>query len=549
MELNRMKRYWLLLSAILCMGMPVLVTGTTQARYHNTVTTVAVLEAPVKNVTSNCLVSADDAARTVLLGEIGTNEMKTMPFWLQSADIDQTVSLNWGVADASHAEYLNMAVMVGSQVLEPGAEIELLKDARLDLQLVLWPTEAAYTTTHDELKITVHVTLGNSLWGTFQVTLPAVQIPVSEPTVSGNDADPTVSGNDANPTVSGNDAEPTVSDNDAADPDVSGNDANVGLPVVFSVSGNDAAALDEQIGLKTIPSFQAKGQLPVLLTLAEHISSVCLGVETMEGDVAVLNPLPDYTMFSVDGGAGYYMVYGDILPELVLHEITSVPMLMDFRYAKLEADTTLTLAAEAYMGKDLRKSCSAATKVTEVQDWQTMSLREPVQPVSVAAEEAAAEETDAVQSTGVAAEVTSENAGTTTETEAAKHGTETPVKKLLGPVLNFENILEFPFPMEWKEADLEYSVEHLTMTEEQILKYEPVKLSEDGLQATYYEEEENHRLELRLGQKFTQPGTYRIRMVWSYDGLCYDISTTTFFVNCAGRGEPITSDQEVPNDE
>ena len=131
----------------------------------------------------------------------------------------------------------------------------------------------------------------------------------------------------------------------------------------------------------------------------------------------------------------------------------------------------------------------------------------------------------------------------------AEETTEEEAEKLSGPVLNFNNLLEFPFPLEWKDADLKYSVEYLAMTEDQSLKYIPVELSEDGLQATYYEEEDNHRLVLRLGRKFTRPGTYRINISWSYEGLCYDTMQTTFFVNCVGREESVTSDLEVSNDD
>ena len=543
MKINRIKLYWLLLLTVLFTGIVVLSVGITQARYSNTVTAVAVLKPPAKDITSNCLITADDAPRTVLLGQIDMEKAITVPFWLMSPGADETVRLNWGVSDPVHAEYLNIAVLAGAEVLEPGEEIHLLEDIRLELKLYLVPTESARATYHEETKINVHVTLGDTMWGTFQVILPAVKtVPQNpaDPDVSGNDAlpaDPDVSGNDSLPTdpdVSGNDVEPAESE-DAMNPGVVDNKGEIAQfseRTGPSVSGNDAESMDAQIGLKTLTAFDVKRQVPVLMTLAEHITSVRLGVvsedvkdpqdntqkDTVLEDIT-LEPLPNYTMFSVDGGASYYMVYGDFLPEFVLHEITSVPMLIDFSYTQPKQEAELTIAMEAYTGSTLRKTCTSVTATTKGQ--KTMLLQQELSGTYAAYQVRS-------NSDGVQAK----------ETESVQ-----------GPVLDFDHMLEFTFPLEWKEADLEYSVEYLTMTEDQILQYVPVELSEDGLQATYYEDDDNHRLELRLGRKFTQSGTYRIHISWSYEGLCYDTMKTTFFVNCTGQREALISSSEVANDE
>ncbi len=504
MRQNRINLYWLLLLIVIFTAATVPSVGTTQARYINTATAVAVIETPIKNITSNCQVTDDDAPRTVLLGEIDTEKTMEVPFWLRSPGADASVRLDWGVSD-EYAEYLNVAVMVDSEEPEAVEKIELLKDEQLDLKLCLTPTEAVSDTSHDTMTVNVYVTvyaagddtedvsMGDAeeaaeeaiMQGTFQVILPVVEIP---PSVSGNDADPTVSGNDAEPVVSGND-------------------------VSLTVSGNDAADLceeqEEEIQLKTLTAFDVTRQLPVLMTLSDQITSVRLGVQTLSDDAAAqenitLEALPDYTMFSVDGGANYYMVYGDFIPEFVLHEITSESLLMDFSYTELEQGQELTIAMEAYIGEQLQKTCTADTVATVPQNQQTMSAQETT--------------------------------------------------NMLGPVLSFDNILEFNFLQEWKEAELKYSVEYLMMTEdpiteEQNLQYVPVELSDDGLQATYFEEEGNHKLVLWLGKKFTQPGTYRIHITWNYEGICYDTMQKTFFINCSGREKILWSGLEVSNDE
>ena len=182
------------------------------------------------------------------------------------------------------------------------------------------------------------------------------------------------------------------------------------------------------------------------------------------------------------------MVYGDYIHELET-ESTTMPLLFDFRYTNLTQDEKLTLAMEVFLDDQYQTTCTADALASVKREWKS------------------------------------------------------------GSILNFANTLEFAFPEEWKDAELTYNVEYLTMTEEQLLQYVPVELSEDGLQATYDKEDNNHRLVLALGQKFTQPGTYRLQISWSYNGLCYDTTQINFFVNCSGRVVPDTSGSEVSNDE
>ena len=261
--------------------------------------------------------------------------------------------------------------------------------------------------------------------------------------------------------------------------------------------------------MKTIPSFNPADQLPVKMVLADHITSVRLGVQTMDNEQAIFEAFPDYTMFSVDGGNSYYMIYGGLIPEFVLRDVNAVPLLMDFRYTQMEQNTELTLAMEAYMDNGLRKTCTATTISNTLQQWQTVPVGENKETAPASQEE---------------------------------------LKQLTDPILNFDNVLEFNFPLEWEHAEITYNVELLTMTEGKILEYIPVELSEDGLQATYCKDETIHRLVLQLGHKFNQPGTYRIRIIWNYEDLCYADTQTTFFVNCSGQRKSASSSQEVTND-
>jgi len=581
---NRISLYCLLLLCVLVAGSVLGSVGVTQARYGDTVSSPAVLKASAMDISSNCLVSADDAARTVLLGEIDLEISMTVPFWLLSSGESRKVKLNWGVTDPEHKEYLSIGLMVGSDMLTAGEAMELPEDIRLDLQLYMAPTEIARTTAHGKTKINVYVTLDDTMWGTFQVILPEVgateaeiaevaaeisetpepeEEPATEPNVTPEPevepaaeltielsetpeateeptptptptveptAGPTMAPTEdptaeptPEPTVAPT-AEPTAEPTPTptveptAEPTPTPTMEPTPEPTVEPTTTPEPTAnpYEEQealMELEAMAAFDPTRQLPVVMTLADHITSVRFGtVEVSEEDtdkeeagteeiiteaiiteIKTLEALPDYTMFSVDNGNSYYMVYGDFVPELVVHDITTIPLLilMDFRYTKLTQDEELTIGMEAYMGNELRKTCTAVTAATE--------------------------------------SVTAENQ--------------------MGAILNFENTLEFTLPQKWKEATLKYSVEYMTMTENQGLEYIPVNLSQDGLQVTYINDESNHRLELELGQKFNRPGTYRITISWSYNGLCYDTTQTTFFVNCQGREEAITNGSEVQNDE
>ena len=98
-------------------------------------------------------------------------------------------------------------------------------------------------------------------------------------------------------------------------------------------------------------------------------------------------------------------------------------------------------------------------------------------------------------------------------------------------ILNRDYCLELTFPQEWEEAVPEYSVEILTMTAKGALEYQAVEFSEEALQATYTKDAEKHELELKIGEKLPQAGTYRLNINWSYKGICFMQTQNTFFIN------------------
>lgn len=247
----------------------------------------------------------------------------------------------------------------------------------------------------------------------------------------------------------------------------------------------DAIEGEDPVQMATISGFNLTKQLPVKLTLTEDITSIRLGVQVTNGEDTYFEALPDYTMFSLDEGASYYMVYGEYDLELVLQNMTSLPLLFDFSYAELDMGADLTLAMMTYVG-DEQRNCYTVTTLPN-QEKETAQIV------------------------------------TETEDETSE--------QLQALILTMDNKLEFTFPAGWEEAKLEYTVERLTMTEEQTLIYVPVNLEEEGLDAQFSGDEGINKLVIRLAQEYVTPGTYRVNMKWSYEDICYMETQTTFFIN------------------
>lgn len=545
MKKNKIGICWVLLFALIFLFTAVLSTGSARARYKNTVTTAAIMQTSIKSITSNCLVTAEEPSRTVLLGDIEKGETIAVPFWLLSSAEEQTLKLNWGVADSAHTGYLDVAVKHGGETLSADQEIQLEKDVKLELELCLVPTALAFETDHEETKINVQVTLGDTMQGTFLVTLPEVEISAeenspeeitteneitvaeeaatsteimalaeidetteftetTESTEFTETTEPmettefieTTETTETTETIVPDPEEETTETTETTETETTETETTES-----DKTDTETEFVDTQSELKTIQAFDITQQLPVVMTLADSITSARLGLrKDSEGTASeenvpeeiLLEALPDYTMYSVDDGANYNMVYGDVIPEFTLGENKKVSLLLDFGYTNLEQNVQLTLAMETYLGNQLKKTCTVDT-VANV-DCESVLFGE--------------EDTE--------------------EQNVSEH------------ILNFENKLEFTLPVEWKETELGYSAEILTMTDSQTLQYVPVKLSDNKLsdnklQATYLDEEETHRLELRLGQKFTQPGTYRINIFWEYEDLRYYTIQKTVFINCLGR--------------
>ena len=201
-----------------------------------------------------------------------------------------------------------------------------------------------------------------------------------------------------------------------------------------------------------------------------------------------------------------------------VQQYTEATLLMDFSHAELNSKKLLIFAIETYNGTTFQEQALAETKPDGGQVLQTAVI--PVEVTDVDLEEGAQSEE--------------------TEQEIIRYD------KL---ILNQDHYLELTFPAEWECDEPEYSVELLSMTEEGALEYREVTLAEEALSATYTKDENEHKLELKIGQKLPQAGTYRLKINWKYKGICFKQTQTTFFINYSVYLNKDLSSQGVQTDD
>ena len=263
---------------------------------------------------------------------------------------------------------------------------------------------------------------------------------------------------------------------------------------------------DPLVKLETLKSFSPQSLLPAKITLNGGITRVSLGLGTVnqDGTAGEIQPFPAYTRFSLDDGASYYMMYRGYVTELNTKEVSSVTILLDFSRTELDTDSEVFLLAEGYDAEgSLLSTCIVNTSPDAMEDYQVES-RPLVQTAQTEDEE--------------------------TEEEAS---TQEP------KILTQDTYLEFTLPEAWKDYKLEYSIEILTLNAESKLEYVPAEYvgadeKNNGSLVVDYVNDENsqaHKLILLTGAKLPQAGTYRVNMNWSYEGICYEQTQTTFFIN------------------
>ena len=557
---NKIKVYWIFLLVLLYTGGLMLSVGQTQARYDSTAVTTTILKQQATGIFSDCMVGENDPAVTVLLGELCKNEVIKASFWLESVGADAEGEIAWGVSDPEdqhYADYLNISLRAYDAFdLEQNEKIQLLSDEKMELMLTIEPTSDATDTVHEMMKINVIVTWNQEMWGTFQVILPEVKAekPIEEEdsTEEGDPGEESSEGEEPtdentervelteepeeNENPDGNEAPGDDEDPDEnADPDDNEDLDGNADPDDNEDPGEDedpddekeqdtteptvepTVSPEEEMQLKTLPSFNPEEALSVFLRVTEDITYVRLGTQTTVDGEPLFQALPDGTKLSLDGGESYYLMYSGHTADFDLRPLRAeanaaggitptkeITLLLDFSCTKLKWTQPLVLAAEVYNEENLEERLLAETMPNGKRYFQCSILP---------------------------------NAGTGA----------IPEDKLRSDkrILSRDYYMELTFPLEWEDVQLEYAVEILTMTEEGTLEYREAALSEDALSATYTKNDENHKLELKIGKILPLAGTYRLNMNWTYKGVCFKQTQTTFFINYSAYLDKDLSSQEV----
>lgn len=293
MAKNRIKVYWLLLITLLYTAGMVFSVGEAQARYENTVVEDTVVEFSSAGITSNCLVTEQQLPVRVILGEMSLWRSTEATFWLYSAQEDVEGAVAWGLVDEDQGDYVNLSMRSGADVLEPYAEVDILKGVKMDLTLVITPTDIARKTAHPAMEIDVLVTWGEEMWGQFRVVLPEVE-EETEPT---DPSDPTAGEEDPETETA------DIADDDPAEPTDPDDDRIRDDTETASAAAEEEDPLEEETGRSV------DGSEPVAETGDENpVNAVDLVAEadakTLENGSASANPTGEADAEEPDENSG-----------------------------------------------------------------------------------------------------------------------------------------------------------------------------------------------------------------------------------------------------
>ena len=230
------------------------------------------------------------------------------------------------------------------------------------------------------------------------------------------------------------------------------------------------------VRLFTLEAFDPDADLPVQILPEEDTTRVVLGFGMEEEGVITITDFPRYTRYSLDG-ENYFMFYFGGLIELDTTAVADKTLLLDLGDIGLTRSQAVPLAARAYDGRKLLGSTSTHSVAAADIDY------------------------------GISTKVITDNVPT----------------------------MILTLPDEWKGCELDYEVSLLVANQETgVMKYQFVKLGE-SLKANHsYGASSPHWLTLELGEEKPQPGTYRLNMSWTFEGVCFAETQTTFFINYSG---------------
>ena len=109
-----------------------------------------------------------------------------------------------------------------------------------------------------------------------------------------------------------------------------------------------------------------------------------------------------------------------------------------------------------------------------------------------------------------------------------------PIFQMSSQVLTTDTELTITFADLWQDCELVCSVDMLVSTENG-KTYVPAEISQSSLMAELSPGESGQQLTVKIGDTLPQPGTYRIKMSWHYNGSILWQDQTSFFINYTGK--------------
>lgn len=463
--------YWLLFLALLLGGSMLLSVGQTFAKYSNTQVLNTVLPMVNSESASDCLVSR--GSQTILLGTISGDSPTEASFTVSSGKaMSATLCANVDKEDYLQASF-RMDSAVGQVTLTDGL-LEMGENAKAELTLVLTPLPDVRLS---EEQVSISVTLGDILSGTFLATLPeppSSEPPSSEPPSSEPPAEPESPAVDiTEPGLETDSPEQAEAETGSS----AGEGENPPETEQTEPLSEEAALESVYFGngtIKTVSVFEPDGILPVVIVPDGEADRVVLGIggETE----AVMSGFPARTRYSLDSGESYYLLYNGGTIDLLAESGGEISLLLDFSGCTPSESQTITLVGEEY----------SQTQLTGRFSGDTAALGEEI-----------------------------------TLPEAVLLTAEKSSESLTIPKVGDD----------WTSV---ITVEMLGTDENGAVCYKPLTLEDSSITAQITPGEQENTLNLSIGDKKPAAGTYRVTIEWTFEGVCFKKISTTLFIVYSG---------------
>lgn len=466
--------YWLLLTAALCAGTTLLAAPATQARYVNTASWYTVAEPAGDVVTSDCLEAVSRPPVTVLLGSMAL-EPREISFTLDSR-ADLSGKLNWTV---DQPEYMNVSLRIGTRVLNPGDLIGLSRDIPVTVVMTLTPTELA-AQPREEMTVGISVNWRDTLAGTFQIGLEPVE----------------------------GQEEPTIEETPGAEPAVE-------EPKTETEPSGETEV--QPLSQETTPDSTEPSTEPITEPTTEPTEPTTEPTqdpseptEPTEEPTEPTEPETEPTEPTAPSA--------EVLLEApdTYHAQSNVPL-------KITPATDGRICLSLGAGEEIRNFPRGTRYSLDNGNSYYLLYQEGTITLDVLAAVPQTLLLDLTHTILAGEESLTITDGSASVTVTAQTD---PLCTVSTKVLTEDGELVLDLNAPWQDSTLTYSLEMLTAGESGKV-FVPMELSQDSLWA----EETGNRLVLSIGKVLPPPGTYRVCLSWSRDGLCLGKFDTFFFIN------------------